>query len=146
MQITQKLTAHAQMRVKAPKQKVWEALTTPRLIEKYLFGTNAISDWKVGSPLIFKGEWQGKTYEDKGTILAADEPNHFKYTYWSSMSGTEDAPENYAEVSYDVEDAGNGETELRVTQNNVADEKVKKHSEENWAIVLNGLKKVVEEG
>lgn len=145
MPTTQKLTAHAQVRVKAPKQKVWEALTSPRLIEKYLFGTNAISDWKVGSPLIFKGEWQGKTYEDKGIILASDKPDHFKYTYWSSMAGTADRPENYAEVSYDLKDLGDGETELTVTQNNVADEKIKKHSEENWTMVLAGLKKTVEE-
>ncbi len=135
--------ARSSIRVSASKEKVWDALTTPELIKKYFFGTNAVSDWKEGSPIIFKGEWQGKSYEDKGTILSSDKPDHFKYTYWSSMSGMEDRPENYADISYDLKER-DGITELTITQGNVPDEKMKKHSEENWNKVLEGLKKVVE--
>ena len=123
--------------------KVWEALTTPSIIKKYFFGTDAISDWKVGSPLIFKGEWQGKTYEDKGTILEIVPQKLFKYSYWSSMSGIEDKPENYVDVTYALS-ANNNATTLTITQENIPDEKMKEHSEENWKKVLEGLKKLLE--
>ena len=138
-----KFIASAQIHINAPREKVWEALTTPEIIKKYFFGTNAISDWKAGSPLLFRGEWQGKTYEDKGTILASDKPRLFSYSYWSSMSGIEDKPENYVDVVYRLEESGKG-TDLTVTQSNVPSEEMKDHSEQNWKMVLEGLKKVVE--
>src|SRR5687767_13143574 len=94
------ITATVSINIDAPVSKVWKALTTPELIKKYFFGTEAISDWKQGSPLLFKGEWEGKTYKDKGTILEVVENKLFRYNYWSSMSGIEDKPENYVIVTY----------------------------------------------
>jgi uncharacterized protein YndB with AHSA1/START domain len=123
--------------------KVWEALTTPRIIKQYFFGTDAISDWKAGSPIIFKGEWEGKHYEDKGTILNVIPNALFKYTYWSSMSGIEDKPENYVVVTYELSE-NNGKTLLTITQENIPDEKMKEHSEQNWKKVLADLKHLLE--
>ena len=48
---------------------VWNALVDPAIIKQYMFGTTVTSDWKEGSPIVWKGEWQGKPYEDKGVIL-----------------------------------------------------------------------------
>jgi uncharacterized protein YndB with AHSA1/START domain len=39
-------------------QRVWRALTDRETIKKYFFGTDAVSDWKEGSTLIFQGEWE----------------------------------------------------------------------------------------
>jgi len=64
-----KFTAKAKTTIHAPTSKVWDAITKPDLIKQYLFGTDVISDWKVGSPIIYKGEWEGKAFEDKGKIL-----------------------------------------------------------------------------
>jgi uncharacterized protein YndB with AHSA1/START domain len=141
--MSKKFKAQASVVINASREKVWEALTTPEQIKKYLFGTTAVSDWKVGSPLIFKGEWEGKTYEDKGIILASEKPKLFRYTYWSSMSGMEDRPENYMEITYELKDVPGG-TELVLTQSNAPDEKSRDHSEQNWKVVLDGLKKVAE--
>jgi hypothetical protein len=60
------LTAKASVVIEAPISVVWDALTKPELIKRYMFGTNVVADWQVGSPIVCKGEWQGKTYEDKG--------------------------------------------------------------------------------
>jgi uncharacterized protein YndB with AHSA1/START domain len=49
--------------IHAPAGKVWETLTRPELIKQWLYGTNTISDWKVGSPIIFTGNWQGVEYK-----------------------------------------------------------------------------------
>jgi len=62
--------------IQAKPTEVWFALTDRETIKKYFFGTEAISEWKVGSTLIFQGEWEGKSYQDKGNILAAD-PGRF---------------------------------------------------------------------
>ncbi|MFZ6010592.1 MAG: SRPBCC family protein [Bacteroidota bacterium] len=137
------LTANASIKIQAPAAAVWKALTTPEIIKEYFFGTEAISDWKVGSSLIFRGTWEGKTYEDKGTILKSEPYKLFKYNYWSSLSGTEDKPENYANITYELI-AQNTHTILNIVQDGVATEEAKEHSEKNWVAVLGSLKQIVE--
>jgi len=137
------ITGKVSTDINAPASKVWEALTTPSIIKQYFFNTNAESDWQKGSPLIFKGEWQGKQYEDKGTIVEKIPQKLFRYTYWSSMSGIEDKPENYATITYELEEHKD-HTTLTVIQENIPDEKMKAHSEENWNKVLKNLKELLE--
>src|SRR5258708_8627174 len=93
-------SAKVTITINVPASKVWEALTKPELIKQYLFGTDVISDWKIGSSITYKGVWQGKSYKDKGKILQVIPGQLLQSTYWSSMSGTEDKPENYATVTY----------------------------------------------
>jgi uncharacterized protein YndB with AHSA1/START domain len=130
--------------INAPAAKVWQGLTDPELVKQYFFGTNLKSNWKEGSPITFSGEWDGKTYEDKGTILEITPGEYVKYSYWSSMSGTEDKPENYANVSYRVTEK-DGVSTLEITQDGIKDEASKEHSEQNWQMVFGGLKKILEE-
>ena len=137
------LIAKASTSISAPASAVWDALTNPKLIRQYFFGTDAISDWKEGSPLQFKGEWNGKRYVDKGVILRSEPPKLFQYSYLSSFSGLPDLPENYANITYEISE-DNGETTLNIKQENVANEDVRKHSEENWAQVLKNLKSLLE--
>ena len=140
-----KIIAKASANINAPASKVWEALTKPQLIKQYFFGTEASSDWKAGSPITFKGNWEGKSYEDKGTILNVQPNKLIKYNYWSSMSGIEDKPENYVNITYELsEDINDNNTKLTITQDNIPDEKMKAHSEQNWKIVLDNLKKLME--
>ena len=137
------IKGRATITIDAGASKVWEALTTPSIIKQYFFGTDAISDWQPGSPIIFKGEWEGKQYEDKGTILNVIPNALFKYNYWSSMSGIEDRPENYVIITYELSE-NNGKTLLTITQENIPDEKMKEHSEQNWKKVLADLKHLLE--
>jgi len=137
------ITGHAKVTIHAPAKKVWDALTKPELIKKYFFGTDTHTNWKPGSPIRFTGEWQGKKYEDKGTVLDFEPEQVIRYTYWSSMSGIEDKPENYVTITYQLHEKNNN-TEVEITQENIPDEKTKSHSEENWNKVLDGLKKMVE--
>jgi len=129
--------------VNADAATVWDALVNPKKIKQYLFGTDTVSDWKVGSRITYKGVWQGKEYEDGGTILQLVPGKIFQSTYWSSMSGTEDKPENYATVTYELAKKEGG-TLVSLTQDNCKTEEQKKHLEENWGMVLEGLKKVAE--
>src|SRR5437868_2047444 len=71
------LIAKTSVVINAPKTKVWHALINPAAIKQYMFGTTAVSDWHEGSPIVWKGEWQGKAYEDKGVILNSSLEKHF---------------------------------------------------------------------
>jgi uncharacterized protein YndB with AHSA1/START domain len=63
------LIARDSFTINAPSAQVWDALVNPEAIKQYMFGTNVVTDWGEGSPIIWKGEWQGKSYEDKGVVL-----------------------------------------------------------------------------
>ena len=50
-------TSKSAIAINAPASKVWDALTKPELIKQYLFGTEVKTDWQVGGPITYKGEW-----------------------------------------------------------------------------------------
>lgn len=129
--------------IKAPAGEVWKGLTDPAIIKQYFFGTDAQSDWEEGSPLIFTGEWEGKEYVDKGTILKNDPGKLLKYNYLSSFSGLEDTPENYAEITYALSEYPGG-TRLLIIQDGIDSKERRDHSMENWGSVMNGLKDILE--
>lgn len=130
--------------INASIAKVWDALTNPEQIKKYFFGTETISDWKVGSTLVFRGVWEGKEYVDKGVILELEENKKLKYNYWSSFSGTEDIPENYANITYELSEE-KGKTLFTVTQDGFKTKEQQEHSEKNWQVVMGSLKDLLEE-
>ena len=137
------LLARAETIVNASPEKVWAALVTPAAIKKYMFGAHVVSEWKPGSTIVWKGDWQGKKYEDKGTILKADAPRTLQYTHFSPLTGQPDKPENYHTVTVELTPAG-GRTRVVLAQDGNADEKAREHSEKNWRAMLDGLKRVVE--
>jgi uncharacterized protein YndB with AHSA1/START domain len=130
--------------IHASRDEVWEALTDPDKVKQYMHGTEMSTDWKEGSPIVWRGEWKGRSYEDKGTVLLVEPMKTLSYTHWSPMGGSEDKPENYHTVTYDL--AGeDGETTLTLRQdNNPSQEEADKMAQNNWQPVLDGLKETVE--
>jgi len=141
---SEKYVAKAQTIINTSIAKVWNALTNPEMIKKYMFGTTVISDWKEGSKIIWKGEWEGKPYEDKGKILRFEPKKSLQYSHFSPLSGLHDNPENYHIVTIDLEEKDK-QTIVTLTQTNNADEKTKDHSEKNWKMMLGSLKNLLEE-
>jgi len=129
--------------ITASLMEVWHALTDRETVKMYFFGTDAISDWEEGSSLIFRGEWEGKSYEDKGTILEAIPGELLKYNYWSGFSGLEDRPENYSQVTYTLEQMVDG-TLLELRQKGFANDEALAHAEGGWNMVLQNLKELLE--
>lgn len=130
--------------INAPTATVWDALTNPKLIKQYFFGTEARSDWKEGSTIDYKGEWEGETYHDKGTILRLIPEKELTINHWSSRSGKPDRPENYDQHSYKLVDKGN-KTDLIMSQvDHFKSEENRSKAWQHWDVVMDGLKKVVE--
>lgn len=128
--------------VNAPVEKVWEALTKAEIVKQYFFGSNQVTDWKVGSPITFTGEYEGQSYKDKGTVLEYVPNKRLSFSYLSSWSNLPDEPNNYLQVTYQTEPVAQG-TQLTITQTNYDEERAK-HSQQSWATVIDGLKKIVE--
>ena len=129
--------------VNTPISTVWDALSNPITVKKWFFGTDLKTTWKVGTPILWSGEWEGQPYEDKGVVLEYEHEKYAKYNYWSSFSGTKDIPENYANISYEVTD--NEEyTELTIIQDGFKNEEAKAHSETNWKAMMEEMKTLID--
>jgi uncharacterized protein YndB with AHSA1/START domain len=140
----QELILKKSIAINATTSSVWETLTNPELIKRWLFGTNVISEWKVGSPILFTGNWQGTEYKDKGTILKFGVEAVFQYNYWSSFSGLADSIENYSIITFELE-FKDKHTLLTLTQSKFATETMYEHSEKNWDSTLALMKEQIEE-
>jgi len=110
-----------------------------------MHGTNLSTDWKVGSPIAWRGEWKGQPYEDKGKVLQIEPPRLLEFTHWSPMGGSEDRPENYHTVRCELAQEG-ATTILTLTQdNNPTQEDADKMAADNWGPMLEGLKQTAEQ-
>jgi uncharacterized protein YndB with AHSA1/START domain len=141
------LTAKANVTIHAPIAKVWDALVNPQVIKRYMFGATAVSDWKEGSPIAWKGEWKGKPFEDKGRILELRPEERLRYSHFSPLSGAPDKPENYHQVTIDLsrQDGQEDEVRLELSQDNNKTKEARDESQRNWAMMLDSVKKVVEQ-
>ncbi len=135
-------TAKSSITINTTADKVWQALTEPAMVKQYLFGTDVKTDWQVGSPITYSGLWDGKPYEDKGTVVKNEPEKLLVTTYWSAAFG-ENIPENQRTVSYEISPAEAGTT-LTITQDNAKTEEERDHSQKNWDMVLNSIKKLLE--
>ena len=137
--------------INAPVKRVWEALTNPEQTKKYMFGCEAISDWKIGSPLLWKGVYEGKEMVFvKGNIVELKPGKLLAYTTFDPHSAIEDIPENYLTVTYDLS-FDDGKTTLTVTQGDYATvaEGERRYADsynngEGWNPILQEIKKLVE--
>lgn len=137
------IVARATTEIEAPVSRVWDALVNPDAIREFMFGTTVSSDWREGSPITWSGEWQGKKYEDKGTLLRVQPGKALEYTHFSPLAGLPDRPENYHTVAIELKDLGS-RTAVELTQDNNPTEEARQHSEKNWAAMLASLKKLLE--
>ena len=135
--------AKASTTIAAPPARVWDALVNPARIKQYMFGTEVTSTFQEGSPIVWKGEWKGKSYEDKGVILAVKPEQMLRYSHFSPLSGQPDRPENYHTVTIELSGSGN-QTTVSLSQDKNATPEAKEHSEKNWSAMLSGLKKLLE--
>jgi uncharacterized protein YndB with AHSA1/START domain len=135
----------------ASPSKVWDVLINPEQTKKYMFGCEAVSDWNIGSPLLWKGNHEGKEMVFvKGNIVAIQPEKFLTYTTIDPNNKTiEDIPENYLKVTYELREE-NGQTILTATQGDystVGDgENRYRHTVEGggWQPILEEIKKLVE--
>lgn len=132
--------------INAPASKVWGTLTNPELMVQWMTDAemNITSEWKVGSPIVFRGNLHGIDYENKGTILQFEPEKILEYNYWSSLSQQADEPENYAVITFRLS-ATDDKTTLAFTQSNFLAETTYKHFNFYWNTALELMKRLNEQ-
>lgn len=141
--MTEDLRTEDSITIEAPMTRVWEALTTPTLIKRWFFGVDTVTDWSVGSPIVHRGEYQGRPYEDKGTILEIEPPHRLVHSHWSPVSGLPDEPQSYQRVTWELTEDDGG-TELMISEVNLPSEEARTTSEKSWRMALENLKRLLE--
>lgn len=146
-----KLFVKNEIRIKASAKKVWDALVNPDQTEKYMFGCRTVSDWKVGSPLLWRGKYEGNEMDFVSGFVLEIVPEHLlKYSVIDPNATYALTPENHLQVTYHVEAFGN-ESLLTVVQDGfeTAEEGMKRYQEvynngEGWAPILVTIKAMLE--
>ncbi|WP_426997852.1 SRPBCC domain-containing protein [Pseudarthrobacter sp. N5] len=129
--------------INAPAQRVWSVITDREAIKEFMFGTEVVTDWQVGSPIVWRGVWEGKEYEDKGLILEFEPGRRLVNTHFSPLSGQEDLPENYHTLTWTLEGEGDT-TQLTLSQDNNASVEEAEHSKGMWDSLVGGVKAIAE--
>ncbi|HEU5318330.1 MAG TPA: SRPBCC domain-containing protein [Chloroflexota bacterium] len=137
------LTSTASTTIHSPVAKVWDALVDPEMIKQYMFGAVVESDWKEGSPIVWKGEYEGRKYEDKGVIQKLEPQRVLQYTHYSPLAGKPDVPESYHTVTVELSPQ-DGATRVQLSQDNNSDEEARQHTAKFWQGMLDTLKKLLE--
>ncbi|CAN5570270.1 SRPBCC family protein [soil metagenome] len=147
----EKLVVKNSILINAPVVTIWNALVNPAHTKKYMFGCETVSDWKVGSPLLWSAMYEGKdTVFVKGTVIDIVPQKLLKYTVIDPNAAMADIPENYLNVTYELS-GPNGEVNLTVTQDGFegAEDGEKRYKDvynngEGWNPILVQIKALAE--
>lgn len=107
----------------ASKAEVWDALTNPQKTKIYMFNCEAHSTWEKGSPIEWKGNYQGYESAERGIILEVEKEKHLKFTSFDPNFGLEDIPENHITMEYVLEEEMGKTKLITIIENFNGDEK-----------------------
>ena len=135
--------ARAEIEIAAPREAVWRVLTANGSRPEILFGADIESEWKLGSRIVWRGEWEGRSFEDHGRVIELEEPHRIVLTHFSPLSGQPDVPENYHTLRFELVETRTG-TRVTLDQDNNPTVDAARHSQENWSAMLAGVKALAE--
>jgi uncharacterized protein YndB with AHSA1/START domain len=138
-----KLIAKSSIQINNTVDEAWKALVDPEIVAKYMLGSQQVSDWQKGSSIIWRKDFNGRRFEDKGEILEITPLQSLKYTHYSPASGKPDAPKNYQTVSVTLQENAKGTT-IELSSDNNSSEKEKEMTEKIWAYYFQGLKIIMD--
>lgn len=139
------LVFSADVAIAGTRTQVWDALTSPERTPVYMFNCVPETDWKPGSPIVWRGLTDGTIYVN-GTIISCIPGTELSFLSFSPLSGLEDAAENYLTTTYTLKSKGSGIL-LTIVQGDftlVPDGLLRFQEAGGWIDVLLGIKEVVE--
>jgi uncharacterized protein YndB with AHSA1/START domain len=137
-------SAQVSTEVETSLESAWKALTTPEVLGNAFFGSTVETTWELGSPILFRGEHGGVSFEDRGEILSFSPLKQLSFSHWTPLIGLEDKPLSCHVVTIDL--VPGAKTRVRLTQEDghPVDESTRRQLARNWAAILAGLKRTIE--
>ena len=108
-------TSDSIVEIRAPASKVWLALTVPDLVKQWQHGADLLTTWELGTPIVFRNEWNGQVFEQKGTVLEFIPDSRLRYSLFFPRADLQDIPEHYFFMTYELTESG-GLTSLLIRQ------------------------------
>lgn len=135
------------MTINASATKVWEALTVPALMKKWMFPAEIaiMTDWKVGSPIVIRGELHGIPFENKGTVRQYEPERLLQYSHLSSVSRLPDEPASYSLLEFRLTAITESQTVLTLGLSNFPTQVIYKHLAFYWNVTLEIIKRMLEQ-
>jgi len=132
--------------INAKPAKVWDALTRPKLMAKWMADEEIeiITDWRIGSPIIIRGDLHGIPFENNGQVLQFEPEKILAYSHLSSLSNLPDEIESYSIIKFYLLPKGN-QTVLTLTLSNFPTEEIYRHLAFYWRVTPEVLKVFVEQ-
>jgi uncharacterized protein YndB with AHSA1/START domain len=133
-----------QIIIRAPQERVWEAITKPEFTSRYYYGCAVETDLTVGSPFSYRMPNGSPVVE--GTVVVSDPPNRLVHSYhslWPPMN--EDAPTT---VTWELSSMPGGVTRVTVVHEDFEGETATYRGLQGggWAWILSNMKTVLETG
>ncbi|KUJ61152.1 ATPase [Flavobacteriaceae bacterium CRH] len=127
----------------APIEKIWNALTNPELVKQWQYGSDLLTDWKVGSEIRFRNEWEGQIFEQWGTVLEVILNQKIKYSLFFPRPELEDKPENYFIMNYVLSEE-NQKIKLEIIQEDNRPGAIQEEPQGEENPILQSLKALIE--
>jgi uncharacterized protein YndB with AHSA1/START domain len=130
--------------IKAKAEQVWEAITKPEFTAGYYFGTRVETTLEPGSAIVYHSR-SGDGIDIEGEIVESDPPRRLVHTF-RSLWGDDLAVEPPSRVTWEIEPADGGVSQLTVTHDQL--ERSPKTAEQvsGWLYIISGLKTLLETG
>ena len=137
-------TSSSTINIAASAKKVWRALTSPDLVKQWQYGSDLLTTWAVGTSIVFRNEWNGQVFEQKGTVIEFSPESRLKYSLFFPRPDLQDIPENYFFMTYELTE-NNGITTLIIRQEDPRSSLAEESSSgDDGPNVLSDLKELVE--
>ncbi|MGW5052133.1 ArsR/SmtB family transcription factor [Actinokineospora sp. NPDC004072] len=127
--------------IQTTPERLWEAITTSEIREKYQFGVRFSTDWSVGSQLEMRHPGAGVL--GTGEVLAADPPHLLVHTLQALWS-EEVRAEGVSRVTWEIEQVQDS-CRLTLTHGELR-EGANDQLYGGWPMILSGLKTWLETG
>jgi uncharacterized protein YndB with AHSA1/START domain/DNA-binding transcriptional ArsR family regulator len=130
--------------IRAPRQRVWDAITKPEFTREYFFGSEPASGWHAGDRLLWTEHGTARELVD-GEVIECDPPRRLVHT-WIVKYDESLTAEGPSRVTWELEE-NDGVTKLTAIHDRFpAGSRVYDNVAGGWMYVLSGLKTLVETG
>ncbi len=130
--------------IRAPIERVWEALTSPEFTAQYFYATRVESTWEEGAVVTYRYA-DGDEIAVEGKVIEVEPPYRLVIT-WHALYDDAVAGESPSRVTITLTES-NGQTRVRIVHDQFPENSALFDSiSEGWPWIIAGLKSLLETG